>query len=509
MLEYSFSQWLLYFTIYSVFGWVCECIWCSAGQKKIVNRGFLSGPYCPIYGFGALLILLFVEPFAHWPALVFVVGVVTASVLEYFTGWLLETLFKTRWWDYSARKFNIKGRVCLRNSLLFGGLSLCMVYLLQPNAVRLVQLMQPATQRVAASIIAGVFLLDFVHTLATLTNLEERLTKLRAYIKDLEAYNREYKWLDTKDWPGSVQKLRALCEADPQNEQARTILAGLDKLVAERKGDKRLAGAFPSMVPRAFAQEFGIMRQEWQNKWEARHPRLNRAAAACKAYIHKTVEESKPHYQKITLSHLVWVFMIGSVIGYVLETGYCFIVKGYVESRQGMLYGPFSQIYGFGAVVLALALTPLARHNNLVLFIGGGLVGGLFEALCSFVQQAAFGTVSWEYSKQAVSFFGGRTSLGYMFFWAVLSVVYMRYIYPLIVSLTERIPKRPRRFFTWLIAVLLIADMALSGVAVARWTQRQQGVPATNAVQQFMDKHYDDAVMKEIYPNMKIPDKKG
>ncbi|MDR0286797.1 MAG: putative ABC transporter permease, partial [Clostridiales bacterium] len=112
----SFAVLVLYFAIYSILGWIIESAYCSIFAHKPINRGFLSGPWCPVYGFGALLILLFTGPFKQNPFLVFAISLLSTSILEYFTGWLLETLFKTRWWDYSKHKFNIKGRVCLQNT---------------------------------------------------------------------------------------------------------------------------------------------------------------------------------------------------------------------------------------------------------------------------------------------------------------------------------------------------------------------------------------------------------
>lgn len=113
-------------------GWVCEDLYCGIPAKKFINRGFFYGPYCPIYGVGALLVLyplLFVK---DYPILVFILGVIITSTLEYITSWVMEILFKTRWWDYSKRFMNINGRVCLLNSTLFGIMSIVVVYIIHP-----------------------------------------------------------------------------------------------------------------------------------------------------------------------------------------------------------------------------------------------------------------------------------------------------------------------------------------------------------------------------------------
>ena len=99
------AQLMLYFTVYSILGWVCECIYCSVPAKKFVNRGFLSGPYCPIYGFGALIVIGVLAPLGYNAAAIFFGGMILASILEYCSGFLLEQIFHMQWWDYSTCPF--------------------------------------------------------------------------------------------------------------------------------------------------------------------------------------------------------------------------------------------------------------------------------------------------------------------------------------------------------------------------------------------------------------------
>ena len=130
MMEFVYAY--AYFVLYAFLGWVCEDLYCGIPAKKFINRGFFYGPYCPIYGVGALLVLyplLFVK---DYPILVFILGVIITSTLEYITSWVMEILFKTRWWDYSERFMNINGRVCLLNSTLFGIMSIVVVYIIHP-----------------------------------------------------------------------------------------------------------------------------------------------------------------------------------------------------------------------------------------------------------------------------------------------------------------------------------------------------------------------------------------
>lgn len=118
----SLARIALFFYLYSFIGWACEELYCSIPAKRWVNRGFLKGPVCPIYGCGALMALFLLRPLYPWPLALFFGAVVASGVLEYFTGWAMEKLFHTRWWDYSHRRFHLQGRVCLA---IFCSLAFC------------------------------------------------------------------------------------------------------------------------------------------------------------------------------------------------------------------------------------------------------------------------------------------------------------------------------------------------------------------------------------------------
>ena len=129
MKEYEFSQWLLLFYIFSFFGWIFESSYVSVINRKFVNRGFLIGPWIPIYGFGGVIMLFVALPFYFDPVLVFIVGLVAASTLEYFTGMLMEKIFAVKYWDYTGKKFASKnGYICLESSLCWGVFTLILTY---------------------------------------------------------------------------------------------------------------------------------------------------------------------------------------------------------------------------------------------------------------------------------------------------------------------------------------------------------------------------------------------
>lgn len=126
MLQYSAIQWLFFFYFYCFFGWCFESTYVSICKRKLVNRGFMKGPFLPLYGSGAIMMLVVSAPFRDNIVLTFLAGVVGATILEYVTGLVMETIFKIRYWDYSGQFLNFQGRICLTSSLAWGGLTILM-----------------------------------------------------------------------------------------------------------------------------------------------------------------------------------------------------------------------------------------------------------------------------------------------------------------------------------------------------------------------------------------------
>jgi len=139
----KFGIYFLMFLLYSFFGWVLEVLVMVYHTKKVINRGFLIGPICPIYGYAAILMTLFIQRYQENPALVFLMAVFIASILEYGTSYIMEKLFHARWWDYSHQKFNLNGRICLSTMIPFGLLGLFIIYLSNPFFFRLLEKTPP------------------------------------------------------------------------------------------------------------------------------------------------------------------------------------------------------------------------------------------------------------------------------------------------------------------------------------------------------------------------------
>lgn len=176
-----------YLVLYSFLGWICESTYVSIPKGHFVNRGFFYGPYIPIYGFGSLIALYPLLPFQNNPLIIFFLGSLLCSVMEYITSWVMEKLFHMRWWDYSYRKYNINGRVCLLNSTLFGLMLLALVYIVHPFAKHLVT----SIPFVYIVCFLGVFTIgwsiDFVFTLISLMRRKHVLEKMRADVEEFQA----------------------------------------------------------------------------------------------------------------------------------------------------------------------------------------------------------------------------------------------------------------------------------------------------------------------------------
>lgn len=178
---------VLCFFIYSFLGWCCECVYCSVPAGRFINRGFLNGPLCPVYGFGALAVIHCLTPVNFSLPLLFVCGLLVTSALEYFTGWLLETIFHAKWWDYSNMRFNIRGRVCLLNSVLFGLLGVFVMRVLHPFVGRMVGSLSFVMLIWFASALTTLLAVDLFLSVHTALQLSGKLDALRDALEDARA----------------------------------------------------------------------------------------------------------------------------------------------------------------------------------------------------------------------------------------------------------------------------------------------------------------------------------
>ena len=202
----------------------------------------------------------------------------------------------------------------------------------------------------------------------------------------------------------------------------------------------------------------------------------------------------------ICFKKIFWLFMVGCVFGCVFEMVNHFIHYGDWVSRRGLIYGPLNPVYGLGLVFFVIFLSKI--KNPALIFLGGMLLGGGCEYLCSLVQEKVFGTLSWDYSHQLFNI-GGRTSLKYMLIWGVLALVVMKIVYPFLSNLIEKMPVKTGNILTIILIVFMVANIIISVTACLRQSERASGMAPSNKVELFLDKHYPDKRLNTIFQNAK------
>lgn len=176
-------SYVLLFFLYSAIGWLIESLYCSIGQKRFINRGFLTGPMCPIYGTGALVMTLFLyNPFRDKPIMVFLLGMLLCDILEYAVSFLMELLFHARWWDYTYEFLNIKGRICLKHTVYWGLASVAFVYLVQPRMDSFITGLNPTVMNYILIGIFIVFALDVIHAFRKALDIRNLIIKLNSML---------------------------------------------------------------------------------------------------------------------------------------------------------------------------------------------------------------------------------------------------------------------------------------------------------------------------------------
>lgn len=193
-------KYVLLFFFYSAAGWLLESVYCSIGEKKLINRGFLTGPMCPIYGTAAtVLVILIYNPFKDNPLMVFLLGIIFCDIVEYITSYLMEKLFAARWWDYTYEFLNINGRICLKHSLYWGVISIVFVKVIHPSVDKLYGKINEEYLIYVFAVVLFVFLIDLINAVKKAMDIRKLQIKLQKIIGFLSDYYDEAKEnVDTK-----------------------------------------------------------------------------------------------------------------------------------------------------------------------------------------------------------------------------------------------------------------------------------------------------------------------
>ena len=425
---YSFYQLLWLYMIYSFIGWCGEVAVAAVKRHRFVNRGAVSGPFCPIYGLGAAVVAVFFPELKGNPLFLFLGGMVVNTFVEYVTGRIMEMSLHKKWWDYSDQKFNLGGYVCLKTSVLWGICTVLMIYVLNPVFTGLVGLIPKLWGEIILWVLFGLLIVDFIGTVIAVWGLKKKNGRIDQIREGL----------------GRTSKLL-------ENTMTRRLQA-------------RMIKAYPNLEKEEKEDVF---------------------ASGCGFY------------------KLACLFFIGAFLGDITETVFCRFSMGRWMSRSSVVFGPFSIVWGLGCAMLTWILYRYREQSDRRLFLCGTILGGAYEFICSVFTEIVFGTVFWDYSKIPFNL-GGRINLLYCFFWGFAAIIWMKGIYPFLSRWIEKIPVRIGKPLCMIMVFFMSVNIALSGLALDRYSKRHDGLPAKNAVGELMDDWFPDPYMEKVYPNIKF-----
>ena len=437
-MEYTAYELLWFFLVYAFLGWVAETVLAAAKRRRLINRGFLNLPLSPVYGLAAVLFSVFLPELRSAPFFLFLFGMVIATALELFTGVFLQKLTGERWWDYSNHRFQFEGYISLTYAIVWGISALLCIFVGNPILAALTDLIP---RQIGDIILLASYILLAVDMTASFAALFQLGKSVRE--------------------PSELSRL------------LRRLTDALDNAVT-RAVQRRVARAYP-----------GLDREHLREKAAAKTPpeRDNVFAKGCG--FHK----------------MVYLFLIAAFLGDIIETIYCRLTTGVWMSRSSLVWGPFSIVWGFGAVLLTAVLYKYRDRSDRYVFLVGTVAGGAYEYICSVLSELVFGTVFWDYSHLPFNL-GGRINLLYCFFWGIAAVVWLKGIYPRLSGWIEKLPMSVGRAGTWIIVVFMLVNMAASALALARYTERvTTGAPAENALETLLDQRFPNERMERVYPN--------
>ena len=424
------------YLVYSFLGWVAETVVATIRGGRFANRGAAAGPFCFIYGTTGVLLAVSFGDLRTEPVYLFFACMMAATVMEWITAKLLERLHRRKWWDYSGKKFNLNGYVCLQYSLLWGALGTASVLWGNDVLLRLCAQIPVWLLRPAVWVSLTVAVLDQI---------------------------------------GSAVLVQQYAARHPVLEQLNQRLGERSDTLRRRIAlyiEKRIQYAYPA----AARQEQTALRKGEKNF--------------------------------LSVSDLLWLFVIGAFLGDMVETVFCRVTAGVWMSRSSLVWGPFSVVWGLALVLAAILLRGGEQKSESRIFWFGVILGGAYEYVCSAVTELLFGTVFWDYSGFKFNL-GGRINLLYCFFWGIAAVTWIRYGYPLVAKGMKAVKRRIRPWMTALLAVFMAVNLVTSALALARYDARTSGAAPANAVDVLLDEHFDNARMERIYPNAKKVEKAG
>ena len=246
--ELPFKAAFLIFIMFSMVGWISEVFYVGIfHEHKFVNRGFLYGPLCPVYGFGGIVILILPPSLYQTWVPLFFASMILCTVVEYFVSWFMEKLFHARWWDYSHYKFNIKGRVCLLNSVLFGFLGLGVIRFVYPHMLSLLNWLGDFVIMVSADTIGAILTLDIFLTVRKLVDFSATMEKIKTFGESLRDHYGNETWFRNESFEAMLASVKEHA-AEGKDLVSQSVLEKIDRLQnARHAAVESFMAHFPTM----------------------------------------------------------------------------------------------------------------------------------------------------------------------------------------------------------------------------------------------------------------------
>lgn len=266
----DFPLFVLLFIAYSFIGWACETVFCFFVLHTLENRGFLNGPLCPIYAVGAFGTIWLARLVPHHIAVVFLLGLVVDTLVEYLTGTLLELVFHTKYWDYSEERFNFRGRICLVNSLLFGLMSAALIFWIHP-AMRGLLLRIPAVAREwTAGILAVLFATDLCVSIGAALKLNLRLKHIQEGMQAVKEKLDTFGFETSASFRERLDKLAESRNSEPTATLFRAVNAILERVhgleAVNQLLQRRLLRAFPKIRSTRYPEYLSHIMAQFENR---------------------------------------------------------------------------------------------------------------------------------------------------------------------------------------------------------------------------------------------------
>lgn len=275
--ELPFWSAFLIFILFSFIGWISEVIYVGVtSAHKFVNRGFLYGPLCPVYGFGGVMILM-LPPLLYktWIPLFFA-SMILCTIVEYFVSWLMEKLFHTRWWDYSHYKIQLNGRICLLNSILFGFLGVAVIHFVYPLMIDLLNSLGQTLINISGMIILAVLSVDIFFTVRKLVDFANVMKKLKEFGETLNSHYGQEEWFKKGSFMEMINSVIERAE-NRTEEFSQKILEKIDKVQnLHLPSVEPFLKKFPSIKSTKYKEELNMIKEKFHQKIELAKKTKNR-----------------------------------------------------------------------------------------------------------------------------------------------------------------------------------------------------------------------------------------